>query len=235
MKNEDFPLVPKHAEVLKKIERELKLKNPDRIEHLKRDMYYENIGVLVQEKEWLNNHVIDYYMELLKERSKENEKLPILYAMECDFYHDLSKKNLFEAMKFTKTVYIFDCDLVLVPINISNNHWTLAVISMKEKAIKYYDSQLKTNDYCLDRLAMYLKNEKLKKEKIKYNMKGWKLIHVKNIPRQPDSYNCGVFLCMYAEFIARNRPLTKDRFEKKDMTRFRSKMLFEIWNEKLLN
>lgn len=39
-------------------------------------------------------------------------------------------------------------DYVLVPIHHSGNHWTTAVIDMKNKRIDYYDSLLGNNPKC---------------------------------------------------------------------------------------
>ena len=47
--------------------------------------------------------------------------------------------------------------------------------------------------------------------------KEWKLVPCdKNIPQQDDSYNCGVYVCMYALHIANNIPLPLITFDPKE-------------------
>lgn len=55
--------------------------------------------------------------------------------------------------------------------------------------------------------------------------------NAKDIPRQNNDYDCGVFICMYAEFISRNRQFT---FTQDDMEYFRKKMIHEICTGTLL-
>ena len=45
-----------------------------------------------------------------------------------------------DVRRWTKNIDIFEYDKIFIPINISNGHWTLAVISMQLLEIKYYDS-----------------------------------------------------------------------------------------------
>jgi len=46
---------------------------------------------------------------------------------------------------------------VIIPINIGNSHWTLAVIYVARKVVAYYDSMGGTGRYYLKCIKMYLK------------------------------------------------------------------------------
>lgn len=103
----------------------------------------------------------------------------------------------------------------------------MAIIYVKNKTIKYYDSLHKhfsSND-CVSKLLNYLKEEHIDKKKQFFNEMEWKTQNVHDIPQQQNGYDCGVFSCMYAEFITRNRPI---EFSQEKMPYFRMKMIYEI-------
>lgn len=103
---------------------------------------------------------------------------------------------------------------------------------MKNKTIKYYDSMGAPNEQVIKALVNYLKEESFDKKKIKIDMNGWTSENVQNIPQQENGSDCGVFSCMYAEFITRNRPIV---FTQQNMTYFRMKMVYEICTGQMLN
>nr|CAD7414442.1 unnamed protein product [Timema poppensis] len=98
-------------------------------------------------------------------------------------------------------VDIFSQDLVIAPIHM-NVHWCLAVMNMKTKNITYYDSMGAPNNRCLN-----------------------------GNPQQQNGSDCGVFTCIYAEYLSRKAELS---FSQKDMPYFRQKMVYEILKSKLL-
>lgn len=53
----------------------------------------------------------------------------------------------------------------------------------------------------------------------------WKKQNVLEVPKQSNNYDCGVFLCVYADYIAREG---KFDFTKEDMKYFRKKIYYEI-------
>ena len=58
-----------------------------------------------------------------------------------------------------------------------------------------------------------------------------KLINEKTIPYQTNSYDCGVFICKYAEYISTDKPFD---FTQKDMIHFRKKIQLSILFEKII-
>jgi sentrin-specific protease 1 len=53
----------------------------------------------------------------------------------------------------------------------------------------------------------------------------------KGIPQQKNGYDCGVFVCMFAEYLSRNESFD---FDQKHMDYFRRKITYEIVHNKLL-
>ncbi|NWU66979.1 SENP2 protease, partial [Pterocles burchelli] len=174
---------------------------------------------------WLNDEVINFYMSLLMERSKK-EGYPLVHAFTTFFYTKLVSGGHQAVKRWTKAVDLFKQDLVLVPINL-RKHWTLAVIDMRKKTIRYLDSLGKKGD------LKYMREESQAKRNVDLTCSEWSLhtMGAKEIPQQENGSDCGVFICKYADYISRDKPLT---FTQKHMPYFRKKMVWEIIHQRLL-
>lgn len=178
--------------------------------------------------QWLNGSVIEEYMRLIVQRSRGR-----VHAMSTNFVDTLEKKGYSGVQRWTRKIDIFNMDIILVPVHLIN-HWCMAIIDMKKKTIKYYNSFDMPNDALLDALAKYIQWEHLDKKKVAFDMSGWEVENVWDRPRQENGIDWGVFSCMYAEFIARNRPLYGS-FTQGNMPYFRQKMIAEISRGQLIN
>lgn len=173
---------------------------------------------------WLNDEVINFYMELIAERSRKFEALPNVHPMNTFFSTRLLEGGYGVVRRWTRRVDILAQDIILVPVH-RGAHWCMAIIHMRNKTIKYYDSLGGPNNLLLDALVEYLKAESMDKKQVAFDMTGWTTENVQNIPQQENGSDCGVFSCMYAEFIARKRPIT---FSQQHMQYFRKRMIYEI-------
>ena len=102
---------------------------------------------------------------------------------------------------------IFDLKCIYFPANVNENHWTLTVVFMEEKRIQYYDSykgEGKGEKY-LKGVLQYLKDEHMRQFKKPMDESEWQLVPcTADTPQQDDDdgRNCGVFVCLFADFIA---------------------------------
>lgn len=101
---------------------------------------------------------------------------------------------------------MFQLNNIIIPINISNSHWTIACINFPNQRIEFLDSMGNPGTIFINNLLRYLDDEH--KNKLGHplpNIRNWSLIPGNaNIPQQPNSYDCGVFSCIYAEALSRN-------------------------------
>ncbi|XP_027585167.2 sentrin-specific protease 2-like [Pipra filicauda] len=180
---------------------------------------------------WLNDEVINFYMNLLVERSKK-EGYPALHAFSTFFYPKLCSGGYKAVRRWTRGVDLFKQDLILVPIHL-RVHWTLLVIDVRKKTIKYFDSLGQKGDNICKTLLQYLQEESREKRKLELTASEWTLrsLSPEEIPQQTNGSDCGVFVCKFADSISRDKPIT---FTQEHMPYFRRKMVWEIIHQQLL-
>ncbi|NWY58686.1 SENP2 protease, partial [Chionis minor] len=180
---------------------------------------------------WLNDEVINFYLGLVMERSKKEEYIAV-HAFSTFFYDRLISGGYKAVQRWTRNVDLFKQDIILVPVHL-RMHWTLAVIDMRKKTIKYFDSLGQKGDKINQALLQYLQEEYRGKRNMKLDVSEWTLHSMgpQEIPQQLNGSDCGVFLCKFADYIARDKPIN---FTQAHMPYFRKKMVWEIIHQYLL-
>ncbi|XP_067448346.1 sentrin-specific protease 1 [Thunnus thynnus] len=180
---------------------------------------------------WLNDEVINFYMNLLVERSKD-PSLPSVNTFNTFFYPKLRSSGYSAVRRWTKKMDIFSKDILLVPVHLGV-HWCLSVVDFRKKAVMYFDSMGGNNDEACTILFDYLQQESKDKKGKELDTSGWTLHSKKRneIPQQMNGSDCGMFTCKYADYITKDKSIT---FTQKHMPYFRRRMVWEIVNHKLL-
>ena len=66
---------------------------------------------------------------------------PRVYPFNTFFYPKLYSTGYLSVKRWTKKIELFsDFDLVFIPINTSNTHWSLSIIDLHKKALYHLDS-----------------------------------------------------------------------------------------------
>ena len=177
---------------------------------------------------WLNDEIINFYFELMHQRSKENSNLPKIHIFNTFFYPKLKSNGYAAIKRWTRKVDIFSFEMILIPIHLGI-HWCCAEINLKERSITYFDSLHNNNPACLKHLQEYLIEEHKDKKgtdgSSMFDFSNWNLSSPKGIPCQQNGYDCGVFACIFAEYRSRNAEFA---FSQKDMNYFRDRISYEI-------
>ncbi|KZV25607.1 hypothetical protein F511_33991 [Dorcoceras hygrometricum] len=182
---------------------------------------------------WLNDEVINVYLELLKERESRNPRK----FLKCHFFNTFFYKKLisgrggysFQSVRRWTThkklgYSLLECDKIFVPIH-QEIHWCLAVINKKDEKFQYLDSLKGVDSQVLNVLARYYVDEVKEKSGKDLNVSSWKREFVKDLPKQENGFDCGVFMVKYADFYSRNIGL---RFSQQHMPYFRQRIAKEI-------
>jgi sentrin-specific protease 1 len=191
--------------------------------------------------QWLDDQLINFYFKMLQELKDADSSV----IRKSVFFSTFLMQNLFvQADKFdykaverwTKKIKIFEHDMLFFPINYNQDHWLLAVVYMQQKMIVLYDSM----------------GSSTKKEKLKGVLMNWLQLEKEtkhpeahfdasewhscfggfHVPKQSNGYDCGVFVCMAAEYISKNIPLTW--YYQDDVNNFRLRMAYYILRTSML-
>ena len=181
---------------------------------------------------WLNEVIIDTYLEMLKLRNDASEDLPSIAYLGTFFYKSLERFGY--NSKVTKNMNIFSLDLLFIPLHLEV-HWCLAVVDFRTFTISIYDSMSGGNSIPLSAILGFVKKEFEKLHRSDLNeakMPAFNLINEENIPRQENGSDCGAFTLLYADFLSRNSPFS---FTQKDLPYYRTRMSHEIITNTLFN
>ncbi|KAG5559896.1 hypothetical protein RHGRI_003255 [Rhododendron griersonianum] len=181
---------------------------------------------------WLNDEVINVYLELLKEREKrEPKKFLQCHFFNTFFYKKVGGRNGYDfrsVKRWTsqrKLGYcLLECDKIFVPIH-KESHWCLAVINKKDEKFQYLDSLKGIDTQVLKVLARYFVDEVKDKSGKDIDVRSWKQENVEDLPEQKNGSDCGMFMIKYADFYSRDLGL---HFKQEDMPYFRQRTAKEI-------
>ncbi|KAJ7806000.1 hypothetical protein B0H14DRAFT_3882551 [Mycena olivaceomarginata] len=140
---------------------------------------------------WLNDAVINYYAAAIMQTREK------VYIFNSFFWTKLEAAGYVngDLAKWTKKVDIFDKDIILIPINIGNVHWIVAVINHRLKRIEIHDSAQWDHIDVFRRLRDYLDFEHRNKCNTAFDFTEWEDFTPPETPRQTNNYDCGVFAC----------------------------------------
>ncbi|XP_053679316.1 uncharacterized protein LOC128730302 [Anopheles nili] len=229
---EDVPLPTLTKDQLELMHRKLRTGNQVVMEKFNLPITGNDL-VTLQGMNWLNDAVINFYMELLRERSemKRDQGLPKVYTMNTFFLQRLLQTGYSGVRRWTRKVDLLAHDMIVVPVHVGGIHWCMSTIDLRKKTIHYYDSMGAPNNEVLNALESYLCEESLDKRKAPFDMNGLTKQNIRECPRQKNGSDCGVFSCMFAEYLTRDHAIT---FDQSNMEYFRQKMTVEIMLGKLL-
>jgi Ulp1 family protease len=169
----------------------------------------------LQDGEWLNDEVMNYYVDLMAKQNKDADCRPKCGIVNSFFYAKLmeggGEANYKMVKRFSKKrkIDVFDVDKLIVPMNINGHHWVFAVVNFLEKQIEYYDSLSGPPERQCKALKAYLQGESLSKRDSDFDFTGWKDCVVPNhVPLQANYVDCGVFTLKGIECVSQGQPLT---------------------------
>lgn len=114
------------------------------------------------------------------------------------------------------------CKLIMFPVHL-NEHWVLATLEPEENCACLYDSlhgEHDEHDRELDLLIQW-HDEYCPAPK----SRNWTKNHDKNIPRQTNSYDCGVYMLKYMERLYQGKKLNRESFTDEDITDLRQEIV----------
>ena len=122
-------------------------------------------------------------------------------------------------------------DRIVIPINRSNSHWIVAVISFSQKAIHIYDSlraAVFPEGYgpIFSNLKRWIGDESLSRTPMNpiIDAAAWAEV-VADVPQQTNGNDCGMFSILFMDYITRDIPFD---FTDADINRQRFMYLYKV-------
>jgi sentrin-specific protease 1 len=186
----------------------------------------------LRERTWLNDEVINFYMSMLQERDdrlcQEQPGRSSSHYFNSFFMSKLLEKGTYtfsNVRRWTKKFDVSSKDKIFLPVNISNTHWTLAVVYVRKKEIVYFDSMNGDGTRYLQALARWFREDVKDKKGVEVDTSEWALRNELNVPQQQNGFDCGVFAVTFADFLSDNLPL---QFNQQEITENRLRFASSI-------
>ena len=177
----------------------------------------------LENKEWLNDSIIDANITLVI-NNKDNQALVDTFIVQKLIetpYEILETSSWLKSMNYLRTK-----EIIFFPINLNSIHWALATYSSKEKSLTYYDSLFWDGSLAMKNLSKILQKILHQNTEISTN--------ICKVPRQPNGYDCGVYLLMNIRFLSSNYEIMQNSYTIDDIKIFREILKNESINGKIL-
>ncbi|KAM0143411.1 hypothetical protein ACHAQE_008725 [Botrytis cinerea] len=193
-------------------------------------LHYKDFGTLLGRNSWLNDEIINTYIEWVVEAANEFAKeeakafgepvgkVPKFIAHNSFFYENLDKKGPSSTQRLmgrkkAPGVSLLEVDTVFVPI-CRGSHWTVGVVRPMARTIEYFDSLQGSSKTFIKLMRGWLKFQL----GADYKEDEWKTPNT-GCTRQMNGYDCGVFVCTNALCVALG--VNTDCYNGTDMTTMR--------------
>ncbi|KAJ9438946.1 Sentrin-specific protease [Diplonema papillatum] len=179
-------------------------------------------------KNWLNDAIINAYIQLLVDRAAACPELPSVHSMGTHFFTKMQAcgSDYQHVKRWTNKVDVFSFDLLLMPLNIGK-HWALAVVDFKNSVLGYYNSLGSDGEPLLDMILKWLQEEHEHRKGVARDFTEIRRHSPGNTVPQQDGYSdCGVFLCMYCNCLTAGG--SDFAFSQQDVAYLRARMALEL-------
>ncbi|KAI9650882.1 hypothetical protein NHQ30_000917 [Ciborinia camelliae] len=176
-------------------------------------LHFKDFGTLLGKTAWLNDEIINTYIEWVVEAANEFAeaeakafgepvgKVPKFIAHNSFFYENLDKKGPSSTQRLMNRkkapgVSLLQVDTVFVPI-CRGSHWTVGVVRPMARTIEYFDSLQGSSDKFIKLMRGWLKFQL----GADYKEEEWKTPNT-GCTIQMNGFDCGVFVCTNALCVA---------------------------------
>ncbi|XP_018495302.1 sentrin-specific protease 5-like [Galendromus occidentalis] len=173
---------------------------------------------------WLNDTIVNAYLNLLVIQSKEIPFSPKIYTFSTFFLERYFVMGYNAVREWTRDEDIFAHDILLVPVHVGA-HLCLVVVDQRKKTITFMDPNGGKNEPLLVVVLAYLTDEFRVKKNSQVCFSDWQMETEHDLPKQVNPSDCGVFVLKYAELATRS---CIGGFSHGDVPYIRRKMMHDL-------
>ena len=174
---------------------------------------------------WLHDSIVNGYISIL---CKINPNYKLINSITfSSLKENVKNKNTDKIDRLLEKVIIkkFDNKIIFLPLNINNYHWILLIYF--NNTIFILDSL--SNNTSIEEELNIFKKYIIKTVDQKIDTSKIKIKQLKNIPKQTNGYDCGIFVCQYARYFIENKSLGDNlTFTQENIPFFRYEMAKDI-------
>ncbi|KIW97043.1 uncharacterized protein Z519_02435 [Cladophialophora bantiana CBS 173.52] len=154
--------------------------------------------------QWLNDEVINGYLNLVVAHGRQNDRptqVPTHHAFVSFFFNNLETRGYDSVKRWASRAKIggknlLETEAVFIPVN-SGSHWTLCVVSGKNRTIAHYNSMRGSGKRYINIVKTWVSAELGSA----YKESEWTFIETGESPQQSNMNDCGVFTVTSARQI----------------------------------
>jgi Ulp1 family protease len=148
--------------------------------------------------------------------------------------HSIIRETEYKSITLKQFNDIFDAETLIMATNENQMHWMLMVVDIQIFTVTCYDSLGNGNITYGNKLLKHMEHEAIQRNMPEETVQGWKngKYVLGAMGKQNNSYDCGPFTVMAAEFILSNIPLTE--LHQSDMKMYRYLIAWHILNGKIM-
>jgi len=159
-------------------------------------IYVGTFGSLLPDS-WLNDEVIDFYLSIVWKKARKEHNV---ICLSVNFNNRLEREGLAGFKTWGAKKHYDAYDKLVIPINVGDVHWVLAVVDKMHKEIRFYDSKQNAGiDFCVRILDWYEQYLLLFCEGTAFDRNEWKFSDVDDFLVQKNNSDCGVYVCLFAD------------------------------------
>jgi hypothetical protein len=194
---------------------------------------------------WLNDEIINFYLSVLNHRDaieKQGSTQKRHHFFNSFFLTRLmdeghtNRYKYRNVMRWSRRVHqsdLFQLDKIFFPCNISQSHWSCVIVTISTCSIQYFDSMLGNGDRYMHHILHYLQDDWLRTKGFEMpNLRQWTMQNNRDVPTQTNSYDCGVFVCLFATCMAFDWTMN---FTQSDMPSMRMKLAHLVFTNRVSN
>jgi len=178
----------------------------------------------LEDATWLNSEVISFWLEWWCERigagtehrAPQSTNGPKCWIASTYFYSRLTENGTYSfdsVRRWTSHLDVFALDKVIIPINQGNVHWFLAVVDIRRRQTQVFDSMGVDRPAVHDTLQRWVSDVWRGRGRPGSTLPVWtRLPHnMSATPRQLNTVDCGVFMCLFAAYASLDSPFSFDQ------------------------
>ena len=171
----------------------------------------------LQPGRWFNQEIVDWYLCVLTSDSKTSMSLGAEFHRQllakhqgpefvADFHRPMALRGVREGERFCA---LEGMRVIFAPANPNGNHWVLMAIFPDQRKICCFDSLSpgpKGSSACQRIMKGIWGWVALHEKRRSGTMNGWSREMVQGLPRQTNTWNCGVHTCDFARMLSLDQP-----------------------------